>query len=104
MSAWRELRALDAAIASIFAPEPRQRYDLRMRLCSGWSVTALLALLLVSGGCGRRGSEAEARVYAAGSLTEVVGAVARRFEPLSGVRVVPSYGASNTLALQIREG
>ena len=47
---------------------------------------------------------AEARVYAAASLTDVVGALAREFEPLRGSHVVASYGASNTLAQQIREG
>jgi molybdate transport system substrate-binding protein len=47
---------------------------------------------------------AEARIYAAGSLTDVIGALAKRFEPVRGSHVVPSYGASNTLAQQFHEG
>jgi len=46
----------------------------------------------------------EARVYAAASLTDVVAAIAKQFEPIRGSRVVAIYGASNTLAQQIREG
>src|SRR5262245_53567052 len=41
------------------------------------------------------------RVLAAASLTEVVGALARRFE---GTLVVPSFGASSELARQIKDG
>ena len=47
---------------------------------------------------------AEARIYAAASLTDVIGALAKRFEPIRGSHVVASYGASNTLAQQLREG
>ncbi len=47
---------------------------------------------------------AEARIYAAASLTDVIGVLARRFEPIRGSHVVASYGASNTLAQQIHEG
>src|SRR5688572_13862190 len=43
---------------------------------------------------------AEVRIYAAASLTDVITALAKRFEPIRGSRLVPSYGASNTLALQ----
>ena len=47
---------------------------------------------------------ADARIYAAASLTDVIGALAKRFEPIGGSHVVPSYGASNTLAQQLHEG
>ena len=47
---------------------------------------------------------AEARIYAAASLTDVIGTVAKDFEPIRGSHVVASYGASNTLAQQIHEG
>lgn len=46
----------------------------------------------------------EARIYAAASLTDVIGVLAKRFEPIRGSNVIASYGASNTLAQQIREG
>ena len=48
--------------------------------------------------------KAQARIYAAASLTDVLGALAKDFEPIRGSHVVASYGASNTLAQQIREG
>ena len=78
---------------------------------------ALLALLLA--GCGEPhpnarahggkgdgtgAKRAEARIHAAASLADVLDALAREFEPIRGSHVVPSYGASNTLARQIREG
>lgn len=47
---------------------------------------------------------AEARIYAAASLTDVLGTLAKDFEPIRGSRVVASYGASSTLAQQLREG
>jgi molybdate transport system substrate-binding protein len=58
------------------------------------------------GGTGDGSGEhkAEARIYAAASLTDVIGALAKRFEPIRGSHVVASYGASNTLAQQIHEG
>jgi molybdate transport system substrate-binding protein len=50
------------------------------------------------------GHQAEARIYAAASLTDVIGALAKEFEPIRGSHVVAGYGASNTLAQQIHEG
>jgi molybdate transport system substrate-binding protein len=47
---------------------------------------------------------ADARVYAAASLTDVIGELAKRFEPIRGSHVVASYGGSNTLAQQLHEG
>src|ERR1043165_9976702 len=47
---------------------------------------------------------AEARIYAAASPTDVSAALARDFEPIRGSHVVASYGASTTLAQQLREG
>lgn len=44
------------------------------------------------------------RLYAAASLTDVLTDVAARFESRGGGRVVASFGASSTLAQQIREG
>jgi molybdate transport system substrate-binding protein len=68
-------------------------------------VTAALIGLL---GCGlvsgAGGHKAEARIYAAASLTDVIGVLAKRFEPIRGSHVVASFGASNTLAQQLREG
>jgi molybdate transport system substrate-binding protein len=48
--------------------------------------------------------EAEARIYAAASLTDVIAELGKRFEPIRGSHVVASYGASNTLAQQLHEG
>lgn len=47
---------------------------------------------------------AEARIYAAASLTDVVGAVAKQFDPPGGSHVVAAFDASNTLAQQIHAG
>ena len=73
------------------------------------ALSTLLVLLLAglpahaqADGSGEHG--AEARIYAAASLTDVVAALAARFEPIRQSRVIASYGASNTLALQLREG
>jgi molybdate transport system substrate-binding protein len=72
---------------------------------------ALAAALLACGaeppagrGDGQGGHGAEARLYAAASLADVLGALAKEFEPIRGSRVVASYGASSTLAQQVREG
>jgi molybdate transport system substrate-binding protein len=48
--------------------------------------------------------KAEARLYAAASLTDVLATLAKEFEPIRDSRVVASYGASNTLAQQLHEG
>jgi molybdate transport system substrate-binding protein len=47
---------------------------------------------------------AEARIYAAASLTDVIGACAKQFEPIRDSHVVASFGASNALAQQLHEG
>jgi ABC-type molybdate transport system substrate-binding protein len=73
---------------------------------------ALTLLCLLGAACGPTGGKgdrsgghrAEARIYAAASLIDVIGALGRQFEPLRGSHVVPSFGASNTLAQQLREG
>lgn len=49
-------------------------------------------------------AEAEARIYAAASLTDVIAELAKRFEPIRGSHVIASYGGSNTLAQQLHEG
>lgn len=48
--------------------------------------------------------KAQARIYAAASLTDVLGGLAKEFEPIRGSHVVANYGASNTLAQQMHEG
>jgi len=79
------------------------------------SSIALVAAVLSAVACGRTDAylgngdgsgehKAEARIYAAASLTDVIGALGRQFEPLRGSHLVPSFGASNTLAQQIHEG
>lgn len=47
---------------------------------------------------------AEARVYAAASLTDVIGAIAAQFDPPGGSHVVAAFDASNTLAQQLHAG
>lgn len=70
------------------------------------NVRTLVALLVgctsVFGGTGAH--RAEARIYAAASLTDVIAELAKAFEPIRGSHVVASYGASSTLAQQIHEG
>jgi molybdate transport system substrate-binding protein len=76
-----------------------------MRVRSYTLVSTLVGCLFVVGGAPRaQVPEAEARIYAAASLTDVIAELAKRFEPIRGSHVVPSYGASNTLAQQIHEG
>lgn len=66
---------------------------------------ALLAFLVFGfGGLAPAAQSNEARIYAAASLTDVIGALSERFESIRGSHVVASYGASSTLAQQIREG
>jgi len=73
-------------------------------------LTILAGSLWLSGlpgraqGDGTGEHKAEARIYAAASLTDVVDALAKRFEPIRESHVIASYGASNTLALQLHEG
>jgi len=69
-------------------------------------VTVLAGLLPVAfaQGEGQGEHKAEARIYAAASLTDVIGALAKRFEPIRESHVVAVYGASNTLAQQLHEG
>jgi molybdate transport system substrate-binding protein len=61
----------------------------------------LLALAAGAGRPARAEGIASVRVLAAASLTEVVEALAKRFE---GARVVTSFGASSELARQIEDG
>jgi molybdate transport system substrate-binding protein len=55
-------------------------------------------------GDGSGGHKAEARLYAAASLQDVLAVLSKEFEPIRGSHVVASYGASSTLAQQIHEG
>jgi hypothetical protein len=73
--------------------------EISMRLLS-----TVLVLILAGLPARAEGNNAEARVYAAASLSDVVAALARRFEPIGQGRVIASYGASNTLVLQLHEG
>jgi molybdate transport system substrate-binding protein len=68
-------------------------------LAAPWLACA--TLLTLGAAPVRAQPEAEVRVLAAASLTEVVEALAARFE---GARVVPSFGASSELARQIADG
>ena len=75
------------------------------------AIFALLTVFVVGlsgasagNGDGSGEHKAEARIYAAASLTDVIGVVAKRFEPIRGSRVIASFGASNTLAQQLHEG
>jgi molybdate transport system substrate-binding protein len=68
------------------------------------SAALFAGLLALAAGAGRPARAQEApsvRVLAAASLTEVVEALAKRFE---GARVVTSFGASSELARQIEDG
>jgi molybdate transport system substrate-binding protein len=60
-----------------------------------------IAFILLAGAPARAEEKPRVRVLAAASLTEVVEALAQRFE---GARVVPSFGASSELARQIADG
>ena len=82
-----------------------------MRICAPGIAALLMACLsaqlppvLAGEGDGTGGHKAEARIYAAASLTDVIAELSKQFEPIRGTHVVASYGASNTLAQQIREG
>jgi molybdate transport system substrate-binding protein len=66
--------------------------------------TLLLALVCLLMGSGAGEHKAEARIYAAASLTDVVTAIVKKFEPIRQSRVIANFGASNTLAQQLREG
>jgi molybdate transport system substrate-binding protein len=68
------------------------------------SVIFVVGLTVAGNGDGSGEHKAEARIYAAASLTDVVGLIAKQFEPIRGSHVVASYGASNTLAQQLHEG
>jgi molybdate transport system substrate-binding protein len=68
------------------------------------TLVALGVGYLLSIGAASGEPKASARIYAAASLTDVIADLAKRFESNGGAHVVPSYGASNTLAQQIREG
>src|SRR5262245_46847615 len=74
-----------------------------MRRCSPAALALLLALAALAGGARpARAQEAPSvRVLAAASLTEVIEALAKRFD---GARVVPGFGASSELARQIKDG
>lgn len=73
-----------------------------------WVRIALAALIVgaaaAGDGDGTGGHKAEARIYAAASLGDVIGSLAKTFEPIRNSHVVASYGASSTLAQQLREG
>lgn len=49
-------------------------------------------------------SAAEITVFAAASLSDVLAAIAAKYEAMSGDRIRFNFGASSTLARQIREG
>jgi molybdate transport system substrate-binding protein len=75
-----------------------------MRLCVNTLAALLVGVSCVAGSAPPAQVAAEARIYAAASLTDVIGALAKKFESSRGSHVIASYGASNTLAQQFREG
>jgi molybdate transport system substrate-binding protein len=79
----------------------RHRDFTRIAFLAALAVAAAPAAL---SGDGSGEHKADAHIYAAASLTDVIGAVASAFEPIRGSHVVASYGASNTLAQQLHEG
>jgi molybdate transport system substrate-binding protein len=69
------------------------------------ALAALLAVFGLLAACGRAPPSTDiAHLYAGSSLTDVLDALGADFEREHGARVVASYGASSTLAQQIREG
>jgi molybdate transport system substrate-binding protein len=63
----------------------------------------LLSLLLLTVGLSS-GSAAEVRVFAAVSLTDALHAIAAKYEPTSGDKLLFNLAGSNVLALQIHHG
>jgi molybdate transport system substrate-binding protein len=89
----------------------------RLRRRGGWVVTAAVAVLALTAGCGSSPATAPGAgttgsplggtvtVFAAASLTETFGTLARQFEAdHPGTRVKLDFGASSALALQITQG
>jgi molybdate transport system substrate-binding protein len=64
----------------------------------------MLLLLVAGGGCGGVGPRGEVLVLAAASMTEVLDEIGSDFEEATGIDVSFSYGGSDTLATQIRNG
>lgn len=80
-----------------------------MQVAARCSVVLVLlaALALPGGACSRQErstSSGVVRVFAAASLTDVIGLLAARHEAATGVRVDVSTASSSTLARQIEEG
>lgn len=72
-------------------------------VCRTTLVCALL-LLVAGAGCGRGEPRGEVLVLAAASMTEVLDEIGSKFEETTGIDVSFSYGGSDTLAAQIRNG
>lgn len=64
-------------------------------------LASLLAALALAPLAPARADDGKLAVYAAASLTEVVTALGKRFEPAT---IVPSFGSSSELARQIKDG
>lgn len=67
-------------------------------------LVANLALLFVSGAPAREQQRPELLVFAASSLTNVLGELSAEYERRTGVKVTASYAASSVLARQIEAG
>ncbi len=65
---------------------------------------ALLTALLVAAACGGAADRPPVIVFAASSLQTALDALAPSVHEATGVRLVPSYGASSTMARQIEQG
>ncbi|MCB9896274.1 MAG: molybdate ABC transporter substrate-binding protein [Planctomycetes bacterium] len=64
----------------------------------------LIALLGLIAGCSNTNSQEHIRVSAAASMTDAVGALALKYNQITGHPVDTNFGASSTLARQIHDG
>jgi molybdate transport system substrate-binding protein len=63
----------------------------------------LLTLLMIVGSTMHVLAAEHVTVYAASSLTDAINVIATQYQKQNGVEIIPSYGASSTLALQIEK-
>lgn len=73
--------------------------NIKKQLCRGFILGLLIASQFLSSA-----SAAEIKVFAAASLTDSLKKIAATYEKSSGDKVVFNFGASSTLARQIKEG
>ena len=78
--------------------------NLRLAGLRQLSLAALLALIAATSAPAADGNKPELLVFAAASLTNVLGELSQAFEKQAGVRVKLSFAASSVLARQIEAG